>query len=868
MDRQSFEALSFALDVVLKATLLIGFAGLIRLFLRHASASLRQAIGVLTLGALLTLPAIAPMLPDWKVPVIPTLLTGPEAQAEPARGRIERAARSGKSGSASRPAPRVVTDAPRAGSGRTGSATRERTADFGYGVAPEPEVQPVAPSRAALRLPSSGTLVTLLFLVWGAGATALLLQLVLGIRRVRRYARHAEPARDERLAELSRDLSERLGLARPVRFLFTDAVPVAVTAGFFRPMLLLPQAARRWSPELRRVVVLHELAHVRRGDWGGLVLAQVAAAIYWFHPLVWLGVRGLRRDSEQAADDLVLRSGTKPSVYAGHLLGIIRSLRDAAAPSPLPVMGVARPSQFEARLKAILDPAASRREASPGQIRLAASFAAAAVLTLGALQPWKSAEAAVPPSLLDTGSSQQIADDGSECESKRKEKKDAEAEEAAVVASLPEDADFARVTAEGESGSDGEEPDADAYAHVEEEDGGTIPAVLAVPAEHEAPVRSEKGFVQAARRSPRDADDWYDRGMHHHRAEEYEEAIAAFQKSIELGHKEGAASYNIACGYALKGDADRAFEWLDRAMDSGFDISEYIGQDDDLESLESDPRFAKYKEKAREARRGLKRKQIEKKLARYEQLTRNDPKNGAVWYKLGYELYQLGEHDRAAKAFQQAAALQHEEAASLYNAACMLSLKGDRRSALDHLERAILAGFGSADKLREDDDLDNIRSEPRYRDLLRLAEDLEMPEIEQWGRNKYARSKSKVQEQWREAADEIEKSTRQHPEIGRGWFNLGFSRIQSGQPELAVPAFQKALDLGHRRATSMYNLACAYALLDQKDPAFDWLFRAIEAGAGKGMVRSDPDLDNLRGHPRYREALRLAESKHRDDHDD
>lgn len=862
MNGQSFEALSFAVDVLFKATLLLSFAGVVRLFLRRASASLRQAIGVLTLGALLALPAIAPMLPDWKVPVIPTLLTGPEVQAEPARGRIEPVAASTEERIAGGAERAVVTEPSATTAERT--APLEPTADFGYGVVPRPEVEAVGPARAALQLPSAATVVTILFLVWGAGAAGLLVHLALGIRRVRHHALHAEPARDVRWAELSRELSGRLGLVRPVRFLFTDEVPVAVTAGFFRPILLLPQSARRWSPELRRVVVLHELAHVRRGDWLLLVLAQVAAAIYWFHPLAWVGVRQLRRDSEQAADDLVLSSGTKPSVYAGHLLGIIRSLRDAA-PSPLPVMGVARPSQFEARLKAILDPAASRREASPRQLRLAASFAAAAVLTLGALQPWKSAEAAVPPTLLETGASAQIAQEESGCEGDKK-KKEAEAEEAAVVASLPDDSDFARVTAEQKASSE-EESRSESYAHAEEE-GMAVPAIMAVPSAREAPSASPKGFVQAGRKSPRDGGDWYDRGMQHHHEEEYDQAIAAFQKAIELGHKEGPAAYNIACGYALKGDADRAFEWLDRAMEAGFDVSGYIGHDDDLDSLESDPRFAKYKQKARDAKGQLKRKQVEHKLARYEQLTRSDPKNGAVWYKLGYELYELGEHDRAAKAFQQSAALHHAEGASLYNAACMLSLKGDRRSALEHLERAILAGFGSANKLREDDDLDNIRSEPRYRELLKLAEELELPHIEQWGWNKYARSRTKVREQWQEAADEIEKLTRQRPEIGRAWFNLGFSRIQSGEPDQAIPAFQKALDLGHRKATTMYNLACAHALLDQKEQAFDWLFKAINAGAGKGMIRSDPDLDNLRGHPRYREALRLAESKHHGDEDD
>jgi len=58
----------------------------------------------------------------------------------------------------------------------------------------------------------------------------------------------------------------------------------------------------------------------------------------------------------------------------------------------------------------------------------------------------------------------------------------------------------------------------------------------------------------------------------------------------------------------------------------------------------------------------------------------------------------------------------------------------------------------------------------------------------------------------------------------------------------------------------MYNLACSFALLDQKDVAFAWLFKAIEAGFDDdgSTIRWDDDLDNLRGDPRYRQALRMA----------
>ena len=82
------------------------------------------------------------------------------------------------------------------------------------------------------------------------------------------------------------------------------------------------------------------------------------------------------------------------------------------------------------------------------------------------------------------------------------------------------------------------------------------------------------------------------------------------------------------------------------------------------------------------------------------------------------------------------------------------------------------------------------------------------------------------------------------------------------RPDAAVESFQKALELGYRKPTTMYNLACAFAMLDRKDQAFEWLFKSLEAGFNSdGMLRSDEDLDNLRGDPRFRKALAIAKTK-------
>jgi len=87
-------------------------------------------------------------------------------------------------------------------------------------------------------------------------------------------------------------------------------------------------------------------------------------------------------------------------------------------------------------------------------------------------------------------------------------------------------------------------------------------------------------------------------------------------------------------------------------------------------------------------------------------------------------------------------------------------------------------------------------------------------------------------------------------------------------PEAAVEAFGKAFSLGYRKPTTLYNLACSHARLDQKDTAFDYLFKALEAGFdAAGTLRGDEDLDNLRDDPRFRKALEMARARKKSEDD-
>ena len=612
-----------------------------------------------------------------------------------------------------------------------------------------------------------------------------------------------------------------LGLSRPVRLLASGRVPVAMTAGVRRPVLLLHEGARKWSPERRRVVLLHELAHVRRRDWITLLVAEMAAAVYWFHPLVWLARREARRSCERACDDLVLDAGTKPSVYAAHLLGIVRSLKPARA-AALPVMAMARPSQFEGRMRAILDPGLHRRGPSRAATRGAALGALFAVVSLGAVHPWvEKACAAACPS--ETAPSKPRA--------------------SAISAASAERTKDARKPC--------------AARPPREED--AIEPETSAPAP-EPPAAAPKGFVLASNGRQRTGEEWYAKAMELHNDERYDEAIAAFQKSIDLGYREETAAYNIACGYARKNDVGSAFTWLEKAKDLGFPVAEYLESDDDLEALHKDPRFVAMRKEARTKKADENREEGKRAAKAFERLESRGARDGSALFQNGRDLLAAGEYSLAAKAFHRSAEAGYRAGASFYNEACALSLGGETAPALDALKRSIESGYDDPDHMRKDDDLDAVRSAPRYHEIETLADELQMPSIG-WG-SEFLRSTRRTE--WREAAAHAEKMTARYPRLGRAWFNLGFAQLRADRAEAAAESFQKALELGYRKPTTTYNVACSYARLGRKDVAFEWLFRALDAGFDSdGTIRGDDDLDNLRGDPRYRKALDMARAKSR-----
>ena len=107
-------------------------------------------------------------------------------------------------------------------------------------------------------------------------------------------------------------------------------VSTPILWGWLRPVVLLPLEAQDWSVERRRFAIAHELAHLERGDNWSALLALVAQALYWFHPLVWWLSAKMAEQRELACDNRVLSSGAQPSEYADFLLDISRRFSSPA----------------------------------------------------------------------------------------------------------------------------------------------------------------------------------------------------------------------------------------------------------------------------------------------------------------------------------------------------------------------------------------------------------------------------------------------------------------------------------------------------------------------------------------------------------
>lgn len=201
---------------------------------------------------------------------------------------------------------------------------------------------------------------TLPILVGGWVAGSLFWLLVTGLRIVwfRHLLKHAEAA-PHSLQLQTADLAGRLGLARaPEVRLLRGAVSPMLWAGGRRPLLLFPrELLARLDERSRAMLLLHELAHLRRGDHWVRFLELLASGLYWWNPVVWWARREIHRTEEECCDALVVQQSRDGGhTYAAALLDTIDFLA-GAKPLAVPpaTSGIGQVKFVRHRLKQIFD---------------------------------------------------------------------------------------------------------------------------------------------------------------------------------------------------------------------------------------------------------------------------------------------------------------------------------------------------------------------------------------------------------------------------------------------------------------------------------------------------------------------------------
>jgi beta-lactamase regulating signal transducer with metallopeptidase domain len=198
--------------------------------------------------------------------------------------------------------------------------------------------------RPAIHIsPSWGMFV---FLAWAFGASVTLARLAAGLWQLRRLRQSCipvvtadlDPSVRKTIAAIASSSVERRASSpvpsapsdgqrrwsSSITVATSDCVRVPAAIGFWKRTIILPAwTLRDLPPEDLNAILLHEYAHLRRGDdWTNLI-QKIVRALFFFHPAVWWIENRLSVEREMACDDAVLAETSNPHGYATCLVSLL-----------------------------------------------------------------------------------------------------------------------------------------------------------------------------------------------------------------------------------------------------------------------------------------------------------------------------------------------------------------------------------------------------------------------------------------------------------------------------------------------------------------------------------------------------------------
>ncbi len=311
-------------EFLIKSSILLSLAVLLSLLCRKQSASLRHFILSFTLTGLLLFPILSSVRTGWKTRLLPSF----HSETDPSYTLNVTMSR-----------PNVTPMA--------GTRGNDLDKDHGNGTT-------LVSSNQGWANGHFHTILKYCFLVtWILGLTFILLRQIFGLYGAFKITQEGENLEDPFWRHLLHRFLAAISLKKQVSLLQHSKVKMPLTWGWRKPVVIMPDESNLWSADQRSSALLHELSHIKRGDFIVMMLAKISLSLFWFNPLSWVVFRMMKKEQEKACDELVLTTGIKPSDYAADILSIRMSVQPSWVP-PGAVLGVLGRSQLNDRLITIL----------------------------------------------------------------------------------------------------------------------------------------------------------------------------------------------------------------------------------------------------------------------------------------------------------------------------------------------------------------------------------------------------------------------------------------------------------------------------------------------------------------------------------
>ena len=336
----------FFLQFAIKASIILFISLTAAYLLRHHSATIRYLIWSATVYSILAIPVFYFILPAWNIGIIPKHISTAESIS---------------------PIVPKITD--------TNS------------ISSQSHLTELSWTENLYSMVQSMDWVLVLLVLWFSISIIIYSRLLLGLLSIWWMSKSAKSVDDKNWNLMVIELGNHLKLKRLVKILISPKASTPMTWGIFQPFVLLPDDAINWSEDRLKMVLTHELAHVKRKDFVTHLVTQLVSAMLWFNPLIWFVSKQLISDREHACDDYVLLDGVKGSEYASHLLDIARSLKENRQLT-LASICMAKKSQLEGRLLSILDDNKTHQVNAGMKQSIILGLAILLVMPISILQPW------------------------------------------------------------------------------------------------------------------------------------------------------------------------------------------------------------------------------------------------------------------------------------------------------------------------------------------------------------------------------------------------------------------------------------------------------------------------------------------------